>query len=251
MSEQTLDPSDELLLMEINKYVGDSQLRLLSQEMVQKREELPATPDDTGDTPEQKDSFSTNVDEWQDFDDDEIIHTILSATEIEEKTALWMVNNADYLKEQELKKALKDTQAMYVGQRKKRAKANTSRIEPSTTAAEAARKLLTQKRLSKKINYAVLDNLFDAPANGQTNGVKGKSTVGSPSMLSPLPGGSRAQSPVREIVEEEGEPPQTTENNDEIAEEEDEEDDEDFDEEFVNQSALYGDEYDDYNEDVD
>ncbi|KAJ1643641.1 transcription factor TFIIIB subunit brf1, partial [Dispira simplex] len=134
MAEQKLEPGDELLLIEINKYVGNSQLRLLSQEMVQKREELPATPDDTGDKPEQKDPFSTDVGDWQDFDDDEVIHAILSATEVEEKTALWMVNNANYLKEQELKKALNDTRAMNIGQRKKRAKPGSSRIEPSTTA---------------------------------------------------------------------------------------------------------------------
>ena len=53
-------------------------------------------------------------------------------------------------------------------QRRRKQRAEARQTEPTVTATEAARQVLVQRKISKKINYAVLEGLFqaDPPAAG-------------------------------------------------------------------------------------
>ncbi|RKP34298.1 cyclin-like protein [Dimargaris cristalligena] len=116
-----------------------------------------------------------DVSKWDNFDDDEIRGTLLTAPEVEEKTAVWMDNNADYLKEQAIRATLAANRARLPGARKRRTKKGPDGMGgrggggpggggwgtgPASSAMEATQRLLSSKKLSKKINYSVLENLF-------------------------------------------------------------------------------------------
>ncbi|KAG1950301.1 BRF1 RNA polymerase III transcription initiation factor subunit a [Pimephales promelas] len=96
------------------------------------------------------------------IDEDEIDRYILNEKEIKVKTELWMLQNADYLKEQKEKeeRIAKEKEEGTYKERKPRNK-SARRREPinASTADEAIEKMLEQKRISTKINYDVLKDL--------------------------------------------------------------------------------------------
>jgi transcription factor IIIB subunit 2 len=117
-------------------------------------------------------------------EDDEVHDVILAEDEIELKTRIWSTLNEDYLKAEAEKEriaaiaakteAVKDDGSKaesrvaesHVAVPRKRAprgprKAAPKPVEPASTAADAAKQMMTTKRLSKKINYEALDSLFD------------------------------------------------------------------------------------------
>uniref|UniRef100_A0A3Q4BIC8 B-related factor 1 n=1 Tax=Mola mola TaxID=94237 RepID=A0A3Q4BIC8_MOLML len=96
------------------------------------------------------------------IDDSEIELYLLSDNEIKIKTALWMAENSDYLKEQKEKEA-KIAKEKELGIYKE--KKVTERRQPirANTADEAIGKMLEQKRISSKINYDVLKDLNIKP----------------------------------------------------------------------------------------
>ncbi|PVU86064.1 hypothetical protein BB559_006686 [Furculomyces boomerangus] len=77
------------------------------------------------------DTFDTDVSKWADLDDAEIESFLLEQHEIEIKTEIWTSANKEYLQLQALKKA------------------------------KSTKNMLVHKKLSKKINYNILDSLFD------------------------------------------------------------------------------------------
>lgn len=95
------------------------------------------------------------------IDEDEIDRYILNDKEVKVKTELWMIQNADYLKEQKEKeeRIAKEKEEGTYKERKPRK--STRRREPinANTADEAIEKMLEQKRISTKINYDVLKDL--------------------------------------------------------------------------------------------
>lgn len=96
------------------------------------------------------------------IDEDEIDRYILNEKEVKVKTELWMLQNADYLKEQKEKeeRIAKEKEEGTYKERKPRQK-SARRREPisASTADEAIEKMLEQKRISTKINYDVLKDL--------------------------------------------------------------------------------------------
>ncbi|ROL49663.1 Transcription factor IIIB 90 kDa subunit [Anabarilius grahami] len=96
------------------------------------------------------------------IDEDEIDRYILNEKEVKVKTELWMLQNADYLKEQKEKeeRIAKEKEEGTYKERKPRNK-SARRREPinASTADEAIEKMLEQKRISTKINYDVLKDL--------------------------------------------------------------------------------------------
>ncbi|RVE66341.1 hypothetical protein OJAV_G00106220 [Oryzias javanicus] len=102
------------------------------------------------------------------IDDSEIELYLLSESEIKIKTALWMAENSDYLKEQkekEAKIAKEKEQGIYKEKKPKSSGKKRSQIRAST-ADEAIGKMLEQKRISTKINYDVLKDLNIKPSTG-------------------------------------------------------------------------------------
>ncbi|CAG8583053.1 2207_t:CDS:10 [Ambispora leptoticha] len=101
-----------------------------------------------------------------DLDDEEVNNAILNEEEIKIKTKVWMTENIDHLRMVAAKKAkaLRD-QANGIGpsqKRKRPKKSKNNEQEEAATPAEAAKRMLTEKRLSKKINYEALDRLFES-----------------------------------------------------------------------------------------
>ncbi|XP_034091183.1 BRF1 RNA polymerase III transcription initiation factor subunit a [Gymnodraco acuticeps] len=99
------------------------------------------------------------------IDDTEIELYLLSDTEIKVKTALWMADNSDYLKEQKEKEA-KIAKEKALGIYKERKPKGPKRKYPpisASTADEAIGKMLEQKKISSKINYDVLKDLNIKP----------------------------------------------------------------------------------------
>uniref|UniRef100_A0A673LQL8 Transcription factor IIIB 90 kDa subunit n=1 Tax=Sinocyclocheilus rhinocerous TaxID=307959 RepID=A0A673LQL8_9TELE len=95
------------------------------------------------------------------IDEDEIDRYILNEKEVKVKTELWMLQNADYLKEQKEKeeRIAKEKEEGTYKERKPRKKARRREPISASTADEAIEKMLEQKRISTKINYDVLKDL--------------------------------------------------------------------------------------------
>ncbi|XP_036431213.1 BRF1 RNA polymerase III transcription initiation factor subunit a [Colossoma macropomum] len=95
------------------------------------------------------------------IDDDEIDRYILNEKEVEIKTELWMLENADYLKEQKEKEERIAKEKELGIYKEKKARKPVQKRQPinANTADEAIEKMLEQKRISSKINYDVLKDL--------------------------------------------------------------------------------------------
>ncbi|XP_073340027.1 BRF1 general transcription factor IIIB subunit a [Pagrus major] len=108
------------------------------------------------------------------IDDSEIELYLLSDKEIKVKTALWMAENSDYLKEQKEKEA-KIAKEKELGIYKERKRRGPTKKHPpirANTADEAIEKMLEQKRISSKINYDVLKDLNVKPGSSPARKVE-------------------------------------------------------------------------------
>ena len=131
---------------EMNQFMQSAKIRFLSYNM----------PEDT---------FDVDVSKWSDIDDDEVNSVLLNEDEKKVKTDVWMEANKEYLEEQERKR--KEAEDAPPTARKKRRigqRKAPARAEPGQTASESTKNLLNIKKLSRKINYNVLDTLFDPDA---------------------------------------------------------------------------------------
>ncbi|XP_077477770.1 transcription factor IIIB 90 kDa subunit-like [Stigmatopora argus] len=116
------------------------------------------------------------------IDDEEIDLYLLSEKEVQVKTALWMAENLDYLKEQKEKEdniAKEKEQGTYKEKRKRatpRRRADTW----GNTPEEVIEKMLEKKKISTKINYDVLKDLNNKPsASPARDGHEGPSSPAS------------------------------------------------------------------------
>ncbi|XP_051243666.1 transcription factor IIIB 90 kDa subunit [Dicentrarchus labrax] len=108
------------------------------------------------------------------IDDSEIELYLLSDKEIKIKTALWMAENSDYLKEQKEKEAkIAKEKELGIYKEKKPRGPNKKRLPiRANTADEAIEKMLEQKRISSKINYDVLKDLNIKPGSSPARKVE-------------------------------------------------------------------------------
>ncbi|KAJ0062970.1 hypothetical protein NL108_010007, partial [Boleophthalmus pectinirostris] len=100
------------------------------------------------------------------IDDEEIELYLLNDREIQIKTALWMAENSDYLKEQREKEAkiAKEKELGIYKERKRRAPGSRKRDSiTANSTGEAIGKMLEAKKISSKINYDVLKDLDVKP----------------------------------------------------------------------------------------
>uniref|UniRef100_A0A3Q3KHL2 Transcription factor IIIB 90 kDa subunit n=1 Tax=Mastacembelus armatus TaxID=205130 RepID=A0A3Q3KHL2_9TELE len=109
--------------------------------------------------------FSNGELDLSGIDDSEIELYLLSENEIKVKTALWMAENSDYLKEQKEKEAkiAKEKELGIYKEKKPRGPAKRRPPIRASTADEAIEKMLEQKKISSKINYDVLKDLNVKP----------------------------------------------------------------------------------------
>lgn len=94
-------------------------------------------------------------------DDEEIDAMILTEDEVALKTKIWYHSNKEYLEEMAVRRMVEKDKGITPHSRK--GKKHKKKLAPATTPAEAAKQLLEKKKLSKKINQAVFDDMFESP----------------------------------------------------------------------------------------
>ncbi|KAI8343021.1 hypothetical protein BC941DRAFT_492198 [Chlamydoabsidia padenii] len=112
---------------------------------------------------QEKEPSSEEEPSLSDVDDDEIEAMILTPVEVELKTLIWYNANKEYLEEMEAK-ARKIEMDKKNGVYTKRSKGTKRKKLPTaSTPAEAAKRLLNTRKISRKINQAVFDDMFESP----------------------------------------------------------------------------------------
>lgn len=151
----------------------------------------------------------TNAETLSDVEDGEVEEFFLSKKEVEVKTKVWVDANKEYLDKQ----AAKAKQAEYdklhgiTKQTKKRKRRQQRPTEPAADAEAAVQQMLSQKKVSKKINYALLERLL--PGEGDAGAaqpaettVKVVSESGEAVMPPPAPAAASATASVAGVAGE-------------------------------------------------
>ncbi|PYH45552.1 transcription factor TFIIIB subunit BRF1 [Aspergillus saccharolyticus JOP 1030-1] len=142
-------------------------------------------------------SDSAEIDAAEFESDPEVAHCLLSPAEVEIKERIWVHENKDYLRAQQakaLKRALAEAESQpgadgrVTKPRKRRkgrlgdvtylegdAEDGDGRSTRASTPAEATRRMLERRGFSKKINYRLLDSLFDEGGNDEASKAKAES----------------------------------------------------------------------------
>ena len=130
---------------------------------------------ESADTPATQESEN-----FSDAEDEEVTEIMLSELESARKAEIWTDMNSEYLKEQKEKEARleEDREKGILPKPKPKRKRKDEPLPIAETAAEAAIQVLSQKKISKKINYAVLENLFEYDEAQ----LRAKSNVASPAI---------------------------------------------------------------------
>lgn len=92
-------------------------------------------------------------------DDDEIDAMILTDSEVALKTKIWYNANKEYLEEMAVRRLVEKDRG---GHSKRGRGIKKKKPAQPSTPAEAAKQLLLSKKLSKKINQAVFDDMFES-----------------------------------------------------------------------------------------
>ncbi|GAA5814251.1 hypothetical protein MFLAVUS_007745 [Mucor flavus] len=136
-----------------------------------------------------------------DVDDEEIEAMILTDREVALKTKIWYNANKDYLEEMAVRRVL-ESNKNYTHRKGKGSK--KKKLPPPSTPAEAAKQLLLNKKLSKKINQEVFDDMFESAESiakiKQRDAILKLTTTNNASITSAI-------APVYEVVEEPGDIP--------------------------------------------
>ncbi|WCJ43549.1 Transcription initiation factor IIB [Euphorbia peplus] len=121
------------------------------------------------------------TDNFSDIDDAEVNEYLHTKEQAQCKKIIWEEMNREYLEEQAAKEASKGcpviAAALEKARKEKQQKraADAKNMVPPQSASEAAHQMLTKKRLSSKINYEMLANLFDEPGSNGPNSKKQRS----------------------------------------------------------------------------
>ncbi|EIE87227.1 hypothetical protein RO3G_11938 [Rhizopus delemar RA 99-880] len=192
---------------------------------------------------EEEDEEEENL---SDVDCDEIEAMILTEEEVALKTKLWYNANKEYLEEMAVRRLVEKDKGTGKDKRTKGSRKKKQQV-PASTPAEAAKQLLATKKLSKKINQAVFDDMFESPESIEKIKQGTKRNI------------DETGSEGYEVVEEPGELPQAKAQKTGKEEEEDVDDDDDEEEEEEDENTEYPTlnyqqdyvDYDDYGDDGD
>lgn len=155
---------------------------------------------------------------------------ILTKNEVALKTKIWYNANKEYLEEMAVRRLVEKDRG---GSSRRGKGLKKKKLPQPSTPAEAAKQLLLSKKLSKKINQAVFDDMFESAESIAKIKQRDAILRMSNNTSLPLPG-----APEYEVVEEPGDiPDPNTKKTDDSTEEaaaaapvvEEEEDDEDMD----------------------
>ncbi|KAI9844038.1 MAG: transcription factor TFIIIB subunit brf1 [Sclerophora amabilis] len=159
-------------------------------------------------------------------DDPEVRDCVLSTQEREIKERIWVHENKDYLREQQRKLLRKQMEERNGGARVVRRRKRKGRIgeggdgSVASSPAEATKAMLERRGFSKKINYSVIEKLFDSSSRRGSR---------APSEVSSEAGASQAGSAKESKVPAEAHlnPALVDDNDGNLSGEDDEDDDDD------------------------
>lgn len=161
--------ADQAAREEISRYLDGEEAQAISQTSSRKKETSvkPGTVDG---------GAENDQDDFADLDDEELDSFINSEAEVRIKERVWMEFNKDYL-EKVLERQLKMEADIKAGIKVAPSRRKRGSVKPRehsaapSTAAESARQLMRKRNFSKRLNYDVLDSLFD-PTDVKSTGVK-------------------------------------------------------------------------------
>ncbi|EPB90986.1 hypothetical protein HMPREF1544_02240 [Mucor circinelloides 1006PhL] len=113
-----------------------------------------------GDDEKEDDDEEQDEGSLSDVDCDEIDAMILTPEEVTLKTKVWYNANKEYLQEMAVRRMVEKDKGVPYGRKNKYKK---KKLPQANSPAEAAKQLLEKKKLSKKINQAVFDDMFESP----------------------------------------------------------------------------------------
>ncbi|CEJ00569.1 hypothetical protein RMCBS344292_14621 [Rhizopus microsporus] len=174
---------------------------------------------------EEEEEEEEDEENLSDVDCDEIEAMILTEEEVALKTKIWYNANKEYLEEMAVRRMVEKDK----GGKDHKKKGGIRKKKPmssASTPAEAAKQLVAAKKVSKKINQAVFDDMFESPESIEK--IKQDSLKRKADDVD-LDG--------YEVVEESGELPQAKVRKTDKDEEQDEDEEEDEEEEMA---APYG-----------
>ncbi|KAG2237600.1 hypothetical protein INT48_004503 [Thamnidium elegans] len=194
-------------LQEDAKVIADDMEQWLGNESINKAaleiEKAKHVDHKTGDEEEDEEDKEDEDDDenLSDIDDEEIEAMILTDREVALKTKIWYNANKDYLEEMAVRRVL-ESNKNYSHRKSKGSK--KKKLPPPSTPAEAAKQLLMNKKLSKKINQEVFDDMFESAESiakikqrDAIMKINGTSNASTPTTIAP----------VYEVVEEPGDIP--------------------------------------------
>ncbi|KAI8354185.1 hypothetical protein BD560DRAFT_407830 [Blakeslea trispora] len=145
-----LEEDVEEIAKEMDNWLGDNSMVEAAKQIEKEKHE--------SDEEEEEEVDEGNL---SDVDCEEIDAMILTEEEVAFKTKIWYNANKEYLEEMAVKRMI-DKEKGHPVSRKNRHKKKKA-YHPASTPAEAAKQLLANKKLSKKINQAVFDDMFESP----------------------------------------------------------------------------------------
>ncbi|KRY31880.1 transcription factor IIIBsubunit [Trichinella spiralis] len=151
--------------------------------------------------PQQTDASELNT--LDDLDDDELDGYLLTPEEAALKTKLWIRVNGEFMEEYEKRKLLKE-QEKEEGSKGRRNFRKRGEEGTAATPGEAIKRMVFEKRLSKKINYEVLmeeDNFEDVSSPVQSAPETALCAFASDQLEEKLQKVEEATTPVSDIVE--------------------------------------------------
>ncbi|KAI8073046.1 hypothetical protein BC940DRAFT_250460 [Gongronella butleri] len=150
LSQKELDAETEKLELEMEDFMQDA--IKASEALAEEREDA-----EDGQVPPMEELSLSDV------DDPEIEAMILTPDEVEIKSLVWYNANKDYLEEMAAKqRKIEMDRKNGVYPRRKPGKRKRM-LETPNTPAEAAKQLFQTRKISKKINQAVFDDMFETP----------------------------------------------------------------------------------------
>lgn len=148
--------------------------------------------------------YAAQPDTLSDLDDDELDQFVLSEEEVAIKTRVWMEFNREYLEQQRDKKLREqDDQRNGIAHPRKRKRhrpRDSTAVDLAGSAEEATRKMLAERKFSKKINYEAVKSLFDSDGNMS---IAPTPAPGSPARSGSVPGTPRSKMDFKAVAGDE------------------------------------------------
>ncbi|KAI9704376.1 MAG: transcription factor TFIIIB subunit brf1 [Candelina mexicana] len=121
-------------------------------------------------------STNPNIDDAEFDDDPEVANCLLSPEEVEVKERIWVHENRDWLRAKQAKILKEQAEGPKKPVRKRKRKARMGdmsgregEVSGASSPAEAVNMMLERRGLSKKINYKVMEGLFDKSDSGSAS----------------------------------------------------------------------------------